>query len=220
MGKLALRGIRGLIGAFMQWLILGTLPFISALIGWLTNRLAIHMLFNPREEKKLLGIRYQGLIPRRQHEIAAKTGEIVADELLTSHTLQGEINKIDLDPYLRQAADTLIYQRMGPRLKKMPLVGSFLNDSVLSQVHKIALEEMTRQAEPIKLRFANEAEQHLDVKRLVREKVESFDLSQLEAIVHRLAGQEFRQIELLGGVIGFIVGLVQLGLMLAAQAVG
>ncbi|MDP0500275.1 MAG: DUF445 family protein [Verrucomicrobiota bacterium JB022] len=204
----------------MQWIILATLPFISALIGWLTNRLAIHMLFSPREEKRLLGIRYQGLIPRRQREIASKTGEIVATELLTSHTLKAEIQKIDLNPYLRQAADTLIYERMGPRLKKMPLVGSFLNDSMLGQVHKIALEEMTRQAEPIKARFANEAEQHLDVQRLVREKVEAFDLGQLEAVIHRLAGQEFRQIELLGGVIGFIVGLVQLGLMLLAQSVG
>ncbi|NPV27094.1 MAG: DUF445 family protein [Firmicutes bacterium] len=50
------------------------IPLISALIGWLTNVIAIRLLFRPVEPIKLPLLNYelQGLIPRRQAEIAKK----------------------------------------------------------------------------------------------------------------------------------------------------
>ena len=47
------------------------MPFIGAVIGLVTNWIAIKMLFHPR--KKILGI--QGVIPKRKKEIAKRIGE-------------------------------------------------------------------------------------------------------------------------------------------------
>ena len=55
--------------------------------------------------------------------------------------------------------------------------------------------------------------EHLDVGQMVQEKVRQLDLDALEALVFRVARQEFRYIELLGGLIGFVVGLVQVLVM-------
>jgi hypothetical protein len=43
----------------IHW-ILFLLPFIAALIGWMTNYIAVKMLFHPKEPKKFIGITFHG----------------------------------------------------------------------------------------------------------------------------------------------------------------
>jgi len=189
------------------------LPLISALIGWVTNRLAIHMLFHPRTPIHFCGIKFQGLIPRRQHELAEKTAALVADELLSQHTLQAEIERIDLDPLLDKTVQNLVWNRLGPRLKKIPFVGAMVSDSLLTQLHEIASEELKNESVHLKTEIGAKAEEHLDVRRIVEERIRQFDLKKLESLVWQLASNEFRQIEWLGGILGFIIGLIQVGLL-------
>lgn len=62
-------------------------PVIGAFIGYLTNRIAIRMLFRPLKAWRVLGIRVPmtpGVIPSKRHELAENMGEVVGDHLLTS----------------------------------------------------------------------------------------------------------------------------------------
>ena len=59
------------------------LPVIAAAIGWGTNHLAVRMLFHPREEWRILGLRVQGVFPKRQQALAEKLGQLVARELFS-----------------------------------------------------------------------------------------------------------------------------------------
>jgi uncharacterized membrane protein YheB (UPF0754 family) len=72
---------------------------IAALIGGLTNYLAIKMLFHPRREIRLAGRKLPftpGLIPKRKDEIAVSLGKVVADHLVTSQSLVAALNKPDI----------------------------------------------------------------------------------------------------------------------------
>lgn len=57
-------------------------PLVAAFTGWFTTWIAIYMLFHPRNPKKILGITFQGIFPKRQKVIAAKLGATVANELI------------------------------------------------------------------------------------------------------------------------------------------
>lgn len=62
-------------------------PLLGACIGYLTNSVAIRMLFRPLRERRVFGVRVPftpGVIPRRRHELAESIGNMVARELLTS----------------------------------------------------------------------------------------------------------------------------------------
>ena len=59
------------------------LPVIAAIIGWGTNYLAVRMLFHPRQEKRILGLSFQGVFPKRQKVLAEKLGKLVARELFS-----------------------------------------------------------------------------------------------------------------------------------------
>ncbi|MCC5808009.1 MAG: DUF445 family protein [Opitutales bacterium] len=193
----------------MNWVFLLSLPIVCAVIGWATNRLAIQMLFRPRKPVNTLGIRWHGLIPSRHEEIARSVGEIVETQLLNQHVLQAEVERIDLQPYIDEYVARLVYARIGPKLRAIPVLGSVASGKLLPQIEQLAREEMRREAEALLRRFASDAESHLPVRRIVEDRIRAFNLERLEAIIHRLAGREFRQIEILGGVLGFVIGLVQ-----------
>lgn len=63
-----------------QWWIL---PILGVLVGWVTNALGMWLIFEPPEPERRVGIRVQGLFPRRQDEAAEVYAQIIADEVIT-----------------------------------------------------------------------------------------------------------------------------------------
>jgi uncharacterized membrane protein YheB (UPF0754 family) len=49
----------------------------------------------------------------------------------------------------------------------------------------------------------------LDLEHIVYNKVSAFSSDKLESILYQIMSKEFRFVELIGAVIGFIIGLVQ-----------
>ena len=72
------------------------IPMISALIGWLTNRVAIRMLFRPKKPLRILGLKIQGLVPARQKEMAQKFGEVIERDFFGSRDLVHILQQMDL----------------------------------------------------------------------------------------------------------------------------
>ena len=54
----------------------------------------------------------------------------------------------------------------------------------------------------------------LDVPTLVEKKVAAFSVAKLETLILEVASRELRAIEVLGGVLGVLIGLAQVGFLL------
>lgn len=66
-------------------------PLVGGLIGYITNGIAIKMLFRPLRPLYLFGKRVpftQGIIPKERDRIAHSVGEVVARELINQETLK------------------------------------------------------------------------------------------------------------------------------------
>jgi uncharacterized membrane protein YheB (UPF0754 family) len=59
--------------------------------GWLTNWIAILMIFEPVEERRILGFKWQGLFIRRQREVADIYAEVIADDIITIENMGNEL---------------------------------------------------------------------------------------------------------------------------------
>ncbi|PXA03559.1 hypothetical protein DDZ13_11290 [Coraliomargarita sinensis] len=199
--------------------ILISTPFITAAIGWFTNWVAIKMLFHPRKPMRVFLWKWQGLIPRRQEQLAAEAAEIIEREIMQQHMIVHEIRKIELGPYLEEAAHTLVWQRIGPQLKAIPLLGGFINESTLAKFEVIAASAMKDEAGPLMEKVATQFEASVNLKQLIEENIAAFDLERLEAIVNEVAKREFRTIERLGAVLGFLIGCLQLLILLLSGAI-
>lgn len=194
-------------------------PFITAGIGWLTNWVAIQMLFRPRQPIRIFFWKWQGLIPRRQQQLAEEAAEIIEREILQQHSILHEIRKIELGPYLEEAAHTVVWDRIGPQLKAIPLLGGFINDSTLAKFEVIAAASMKEEAGPLMERVATQFEASVNLRQMIEDNIAAFDLDRLEAIVNQVAQREFRTIERLGAVLGFLIGCAQVALFWATGSI-
>lgn len=79
-------------------------PLLGALIGYVTNYVAIRMLFRPLRAWRVLGLRVPltpGIIPAKRGELAARMGEMVGDHLLTAQDVGRALDKESIQLELR-----------------------------------------------------------------------------------------------------------------------
>lgn len=193
----------------MNPFLIASIPVITALIGWFTNWVAIRMLFRPRNQINILGIKFQGLIPRRQEDLANQTAEIIESEILHQHAIRNAIQSIDIEPHLKTLVEKLVDQKLREKLAGIPFVGSFINDGTLEMIKQMAVESLQEEIPNIVENVSDDLESKIQIRQMVQERMNALDLEALENIVKRVAKKEFRTIEQLGAVLGFVVGLLQ-----------
>jgi uncharacterized membrane protein YheB (UPF0754 family) len=88
-----------------------TAPLVGALIGYITNFIAIKMLFKPLEAKYIFGIRIPftpGIIPREKARLARSIGIAVGEKLLTDEIIIDTLTS----PYFHQKIEQFIDQKL------------------------------------------------------------------------------------------------------------
>lgn len=193
------------------WLLL--IPVISAFIGWFTNWVAIKMLFHPRQPKKILGITIQGIFPKRQIQFAQKLGKLVSEELLSfdeiANTISSPENLDKLRPMIESHVDHFLREKLSA---EMPMISMFIGDKTITKLKTVFMEELTTLFPSLMKEYAGELKQQLDLEKIVTEKVAGFSSDKLESILTQIMAKEFRFVEILGGVLGFLIGLLQVAI--------
>ncbi|MEQ8764593.1 MAG: DUF445 family protein [Planctomycetota bacterium] len=199
---------------FTIWLF----PFIGAAIGWFTNYLAVRMIFRPREPRRILGLRIHGLLPRRRHEFAQSIAETVERELVSSDDVRRVLSQPETHRHVVDVIGSKLDQAIKNRLTDLPpMVKMFVNDDLIAKLRGGLVKELDSLVPEIMDGVLDNVEHQLDFKKMVHDRIEAFPMGQLEAIVLRIAKKELRSIEILGGVLGFLIGLIQVLLVLLTQ---
>jgi uncharacterized membrane protein YheB (UPF0754 family) len=191
-----------------------SIPVVSALIGYVTNFIAVRMLFRPHAPRRVLGLTLHGLVPRRQPEIAHSLGTMIERDLFSHDDIQEALKSAETQQEARAFVSEqvdLFAQRLGVQ---NPMIGAFLGGALLDQVKGILVAQMDEKFPQLIERVVERAEHKLDVSAIVSKKIEQFDLSKLESLIYEVSARELKTIEVLGGVLGFLVGVGQVGIML------
>jgi len=186
------------------------IPLISAFIGWFTNWIAIKMLFHPKEPKRILGITFHGIFPKRQKTFAEKLGKMISAEFLSFEDIEQKIanpeNLQKLMPMVEVHVDNFLRNKLSD---EMPFLSLFIGDKTIKSLKKIFMQELEILFPQIMKNYARHLEEELDLEKIVTDKVSAFSSDKLEDILYQIMSKEFRFVEILGGVIGFIIGIVQ-----------
>lgn len=190
------------------WLLI--IPVISAFIGWVTNWVAIKMLFHPREPKRFLGITFQGIFPKRQQQFAEKLGKLVSDEFLSFSDIEEKISSPEnlkkVMPYIEQHIDDFLRYKLS---EEMPVISMFIGDKTIQKMKSAFMKELESIFPQLMKQFAGNLKTELDLEHIVIKKVSSFSSDKLEELLYQIMSKEFRFVEIIGGIIGFIIGMVQ-----------
>lgn len=198
------------------WLVL--IPVISAFIGWVTNWVAIKMLFHPRNPVNVLGIRIQGIFPKRQELFAEKLGRLVGQELLSFNDIEEKISNPEnlkkVLPMVETHIDTFLRVKLS---NSMPMIAMFIGDKTIEKLKGVFMEELEELFPQLMKNYSGTLKQQLDLEQIVTEKVKAFSSDKLESILYQVMAKEFRFVEIIGGVLGFLIGLLQVAITLLTQ---
>jgi len=145
-------------------------PVLGAFIGYMTNYVAIKMLFRPLKAWKILGVRVPmtpGVIPSKRNQLAENIGEMVGEHLLTSadvsKAIVGAKFQKDLKELIESRLEVLLNKDLGPlntvipnrfktyfrasirilRLRFLTAMHSYLDSSQFANTIKEAIDSQT-----------------------------------------------------------------------------
>ena len=184
------------------------LTIVGGLIGWITNILAIKLLFRPIKPIRIpiLNIEILGLIPKRKNEIAANIGEVISNELLSIDDILDQAfknsNGENFNSYIIDKIKNIINEKLNIipmpfRMMASPYIDEILNKEVPSAINEISADLLTK------------AKENVNIQEIVEEKINELDLEKLEDIIIKVAKKELKHIEVLGLVLGAIIGVLQ-----------
>ncbi len=186
------------------------LSVIGALIGWVTNYLAVKMLFHPRKPLNLGLFYLQGIFPKKQAAFASKLGHVVAGELFSiddvKNVLTQSLKSEKFNQVLDQRLDHMITEKLPAAI---PMLRMVLNPSLIQTAKTAIHSEMLPFLESLATELGDDLDSSLDVRKIIEEKVANFSSDKLEELLFAIMAQEFRFIELIGGVLGFAIGVLQ-----------
>jgi len=186
------------------------IPIISAFIGWFTNWIAIKMLFHPKEPKRILGLTFHGIFPKRQKIFAEKLGKMISVEFLSYEDIEEKIanpkNLEKLMPMIGAHVDNFLKNKLSD---EMPFLSLFIGDKTIKSLKKTFMQELEILFPQLMKSYAGHLQEELDLEKIVTEKVSAFSSDKLEDILYQIMSKEFRFVEILGGIIGFIIGIIQ-----------
>jgi uncharacterized membrane protein YheB (UPF0754 family) len=190
------------------WLLL--IPVISAFIGWVTNWVAIKMLFHPKEPVKVLGITIQGIFPKRQQQFALQLGKLVSNELLSFDDIEQKITSQENLSRIMPVVETHIDEFLRNKLKiAFPMISMFVGERTINELKVVFMAELETIFPVVMKAYMKNLREELDLEKIIVAKVSAFSTDKLESVLYGIMSKEFRFVEIIGAVLGFIIGLVQ-----------
>ena len=182
----------------------------GAFIGWGTNWLALKMLFHPRHPVGVGPLKFQGVIPRRKMDIAARLGEMVENELVSHGDIRAALeNPVVMDGF-RKAAKAQAKIFADERLPGLhPMVGMFLTQGMKDKVADMLSAELDSLVPKLGQVVGDGLESSFSFKDLVRKRVEGFSVERVESLLLAVLKKEFGFIEWSGAFLGALVGFAQ-----------
>ena len=200
----------------MNWLLMIIIPLISAFIGWIPIRIAIKMLFHPKKPVRILGFTIQGIFPRRQPQFAKQIGALVSNELVSFNEIEATITNEENVKKIMPLAEIHIDDFLRNKLKEaFPMIGMLIGEKTIGTLKTIFMNELETIFPIIIKGYVQNLQADLDLENMVAEKVAAISSDKLEAAVYQALTKELRLIQIFGAVLGFLIGLIQVSLIMA-----
>jgi uncharacterized membrane protein YheB (UPF0754 family) len=191
------------------------LPIFGGCIGLFTDWLAIKLIFVPREPIRLWNVTVQGKFQRRRAEVAQQYGELIAREVLTVENLMATIlcgpRSDRLLAMVQRTVEKVVDEQTSAA---KPMVVMTIGTTRLAEMKQAAavraverLPDTIRQAED----YLTKA---MDVAKMVEGRMLKLTPIEYEGLLRPAFRQDEWKLIAVGGIIGFLVGELQVLLML------
>lgn len=160
------------------------LVFAGFMVGWITNYLALKIIFAPLEPKQLCGIKIHGLFLQRQKEVSTVFARVICSEIMNVKAIWDEVLNGDLSTnfYAMLRAHTLVFtEKLLVEIK--PLIIASMGSNQFAQMKEdIAIQVMNGIPKIIDHSYQYTSES-LNIENIVRTKMQELPAGEFEGVL-------------------------------------
>lgn len=123
-------------------------PLLGGVIGYITNDIAIRMLFRPHKAKYIMGVHVPftpGIIPKEKGRMADAIGGVISENLMNKDVLERYLLSDDMVSKVRLSVEEFIEtQKHNPETVK-EFLGHYLSDDEIATISQNVNESITKQ---------------------------------------------------------------------------
>jgi uncharacterized membrane protein YheB (UPF0754 family) len=202
----------------MNWWLVIIIPVTSAFIGYITNRLAVKMLFRPKKPVRVFGITVQGIFPAKQPQFAQQIGALVSSELVSFAEIEEKITSVESVKKIMPVAELHIDDFLRNKLKEaFPMIGMLIGEKTIGTLKTIFMNELETIFPIIMKEYVQHLKNDLDLEQMVATKIAALSADKLETAMYQGLKKELRQAGFFFGLLGFLIGLAQVGMVYLLQ---
>lgn len=187
------------------------LPIGGLLIGYLTNWLALKLIFRPLRPINLGLFKVQGLFLKRQKEVAATYANLVATKILTTKNIFNAILKGSQKPLLNQIIKkhtTKAVDNIAGSLRAiLQLIAGVNAYEAIKKETALAFQEVLPQMISKTFDYTDKA---IDMENTLNEKMANLSPEAFEGFLHPVFEADELKLLLVGGILGMFAGFLQL----------
>jgi len=196
---------------FWQYIPFLLIPFISGLVGWITNVIALKMTFYPIE---FVGIQpffgWQGIIPSKATKMATLSVHLMTTKLIKISEVFERIDEEKASELVSPAIKRVSKQIIDEIMKvQAPLLWRSLPKQQKYEIYQKVFDEIPESVKGMMLDMRLNIDDLLDLRKLVID-VLLDDKVLINEIFLNVGKKEFKFIERSGLYFGFLFGLVQM----------
>jgi len=179
---------------------------IGGLIGWMTNKIAIKMLFRPVNPRRVLFFTFQGVFPKRKDEMAVRLAKTIETELLSKETiLDGLFGNNEEE--IKEQLTSMLFEAIKGKIP--PMAKMFLGDNIEETLKAYVQKHQDELFEQLIGVIKEKGMTSIDIESLVKEKIDSLDFVEFEEILFGLMKKELKHVEIIGLFLGGLIGFIQ-----------
>lgn len=184
-------------------------PVVSGFIGWITTWLAVKMLFYPRRPINIGFYSIQGIFPKNKGKIAQKLGAVVQKDLINFQDIKSKLQDPEVLNNFKEEIATRVDDALRDRIEKSAIASILVPEVLIQNIHKTIVDEIEHNLPKVIETSIDKIEAKLDIEKIVIEKVQNFSDQKLEDLLLAVTKKEFTFIEIVGGIFGFVIGIIQ-----------
>jgi uncharacterized membrane protein YheB (UPF0754 family) len=187
------------------------LPLGGLVVGYLTNILALRMIFTPAEPKYIGGLKVQGLFIKRQKEVSKAYAKIIADNIMTMPNIfDAMFDGTASDRLIEIVQDHVEESVEATAGMSSALIRITSGSDSFDRIKEIACRRFTDEIpEHIHLIF-DYAKQALDIEHTLHHKMASLPPEDFVGFLRPVFQEDEWKLILVGAILGMVAGLLQL----------
>lgn len=193
---------------FQLWWLL---PLFGLIVGFATNWLALKLIFEPIEQKNILGMKFQGLFIKRQDEVSAEYAKMLAEEIFTFDRIFAAIisgpTKERFVTMIAGHANNAIDDAVGISKPVITMVSGKKNyESMKNIIVDKTIRDMPKSVRPA-FSYAEEA---MGLERIFRTKMQALSPNDFVDFLRPVFQEDEMKLILIGAFLGMAAGFGQL----------